>query len=62
MKERIESLKALLNQVGFVGERRAVSLGSLAFFATIFVLMGLLLGAQPDPEMAKWAPVLRILD
>src|SRR4051812_32513042 len=56
MKERIDSIKTVLNQVGFVGERRAVALGGLAFFSTIFVLMGLLLAAQPDPEMAKWAP------
>src|SRR5947207_786944 len=43
----------LLNRIGFVGERKAVALLCLAFYTTLFFLIGL----SARTELPEWVPV-----
>lgn len=54
----IEEAKKTLNTVGFVGERKALALAGLGFYAVMFTLIAILFRAQPpEVDVAKFAPV-----
>jgi hypothetical protein len=45
-----QQLKQRLNTVGFLGERRALALAAIGFYATIFTLFALIMRLQPETE------------